>query len=80
MHRQPERLHAQAHFAQKSFSIGQQLESQHNVIGVSNHNHVPASLAVAPLLHPQVKDVMQINVGQQRGYYRPLGRARFGLR
>src|SRR5438445_7620114 len=79
MHRQPELLHARAYLGQESLGIVLSLETDHAVVGVTNNNHVPAGVAVSPLLRPQVEDVMQVNVGQHRGYNRPLRRPRFGL-
>jgi hypothetical protein len=80
MHRQPELLHARAHLRQESLRIVQSLEADYAVVGVSNNDHVPTGVAVSPLLRPQVEDIMQVHVGQQWGYNRPLRRPRFGLR
>src|SRR5438093_240951 len=62
MHRQPKLLHARAHLGQESLSVVQPLESDNSVIGVTNDNHVPASVTVSPPLRPKVEDIVQVHV------------------
>src|SRR5580698_7032998 len=42
------------------------LRSWRTIVGVADDNHVPMRLFLAPLLGPQIEDVVQVHVGQQR--------------
>ncbi len=42
------------------------LEADHEVIRISNHNHIAAAAVFPPPLDPQVKHVVQVHVGKQR--------------
>src|ERR1017187_10196827 len=57
MHQQPEPLQALAHLGQESLGVVQALAANNTVVGEANGGHVPASVAVSPLLCPQVEDV-----------------------
>ena len=48
------------------------LEAEHEVVSVSHDDDVTKRTAPSPLLHPQIKRIMQTDVGQQRRYRRPL--------
>src|SRR6266536_4079963 len=48
--------------------------SWHTVVGVPDDDNVTAGMPPSPLLGPQIEDVVQVDVGQQRGNGRPLGR------
>lgn len=62
---------------QKSLRFVFVLKSEHAVIGVSNENDITTGLMCAPVVRPGVKDVVQVDVGQQRGYDCPLRGAPF---
>ena len=46
--------------------IGLMLETDDEIVSVADHNHVPMRHFLAPLLGPQIEDVVQVHVGQQR--------------
>src|SRR5262245_14364274 len=55
-----------AQFRQEPLCFIPMLESRHEVIGKANEDYLPARLLPSPLLDPQVKYIMQIDVRQQR--------------
>ncbi|CAA9891053.1 hypothetical protein METHB2_330006 [Candidatus Methylobacter favarea] len=77
--RQFELLYALLHLGEEPFGIGSMLEPDDGIIGVTNDNHVPVRLTASPPVRPEVEDGVQIDVGQQRGDDRSLGRARCRL-
>src|SRR4051794_9896602 len=64
--------HSGAYRLQEPFGIGPVLETNDRVVGVAHHDHGAARMAFAPLLGPEIVDVMEIDVRQQRRYDRPL--------
>ena len=48
------------------YGISLMLEAGHEIVSVANDNHVPVRHFLAPFLGPQIENVMQIHVGQQR--------------
>ncbi len=46
--------------------IGHALEAQHEVIGIAHDRDPTARMATAPLMDPEVEDVVQEDVGQER--------------
>ena len=46
--------------------VGAMLKPQHNVVGVPDDEHVTAGMPPAPLLGPQIEDVVQVDVCEQR--------------
>jgi hypothetical protein len=46
--------------------VGSMFESHHGVIGIADHDHVARSMMLTPVPGPQVEDVVQVDVGQQR--------------
>src|SRR5260370_30161476 len=56
------------------------LRSWRTIIGIADHDHVPLRPLPPPLVYPQIEDVMQIDVRQQRRCYGPLWRPHLGLR
>jgi hypothetical protein len=57
----------------KTYGVRAMLKAEHHVVGVAHDENIAASMAPAPLLDPQIEDVVQENVGQQ-------GRSRRALR
>src|ERR1700757_820499 len=51
------------------------LEAHDDVIGVAHNDDLASGLALSPSVCPEVKDVMEIDIGQQWRGNRPLGRA-----
>ena len=42
------------------------LKTDDQVIGISHDNHVARSLTMSPSLGPEIKHVVQVNVGKER--------------
>src|SRR5271170_5135549 len=43
--------------------------------GIAHHNHIARSLTPSPAFGPEIEDVVQVNVGQERRDYRTLPRS-----
>ena len=52
--------------AQKALRVTPVLEAHNGVVGVSHDDHVAGRMPFAPLLHPEIVDVVKVHVGQQR--------------
>src|SRR6516164_10266729 len=61
---------------QKTVGLGLGLESQDHVIGITHDDYVSLGVFLTPRLHPEVEDVMQIDIRQQGREHRPLRRTR----
>ena len=57
---------------QKPLGLGPMLKAGDDVVGVAHQDDCPAGLAFAPVVCPQVEDVMQVDVGQHRRNHRTL--------
>src|SRR5918995_6727245 len=55
------------------------LESHHEVVRITHDDHLAARVTTSPLVDPQVKDVVQVHVRQERRDRRPLRRALHSL-
>jgi hypothetical protein len=53
------------------------LEAGNDVVGEAHDDHVTASLPVPPVPGPQVEDVMEVDVGEQRGSHAPNAKGIF---
>jgi hypothetical protein len=74
------KVEARESFAQithEPLRVGMMLESHKKVISVAHDDNITVGVPASPLLDPQVERIMQTNVGQQRGYRRPLRGANF---
>src|SRR6202165_1231002 len=71
---QPEFRHALLQCRQESQGVFAMLKPQHRVVGIPDDNHVASRLRPPPLVHPEVEDVMQVEISQGRRNYRALGR------
>ena len=60
----PELLKPRSHRVPKASCLRLQLKTHHNVGGITHNDHVALGFSLSPLLDPQVKDVVQIQVGQ----------------
>ena len=63
---QPERAQAVLPMPEEPLGVGAMLETQHNIVGVSDDDHVARRMTFAPALDPQIEDVVQIDIRQQR--------------
>src|SRR5208337_851773 len=50
---------------QKAVGFRLRLESEDRVVGIAHHDHISPGVFLAPRLHPEVKDIVQIDVRQQ---------------
>src|ERR1700730_17065572 len=72
--RQDERLKPCTHHFEKPTRVGLALEPNHYIISISRDDHVAGGLAPSPALRPEIKDVVQIDVGEQWLDHRSLSR------
>ena len=63
---QLELAHTLLQFRPEAFGIVLELESGHDVVGEANGDHVAARPLLTPCLGPEIEDVMEVDVGQQR--------------
>ena len=75
MQRKAEMLQAFPKVSQEAFRLSAMLKPQNEIVSVADNDHIAASMATAPLVCPQVQDVVQVHVAKQRRYYRSLRRA-----
>jgi hypothetical protein len=66
MKRQREAFEPLAHHIEESPGIHLALKTNDDVVGVSHNNHVARGLVPSPALGPQVENVVQVDVGEQR--------------
>ena len=73
------RMQLQAELREPVAQIGEEplgvvsvLEARHVVVGEPREDHVPSRVPPPPLVGPQVKHVVQVDVGKQRRDRRPL--------
>src|SRR6266851_6647881 len=67
-------------FRLKLLSLSLVLKAHDEVVSPADHDHVPFGFSLPPLLHPEVKHVVQIDVGQQRRGTTALWRSLFTAR
>jgi hypothetical protein len=72
MERQGERLEPLTHRIEKVTSVLLVLEAGDQIVDVSHYDHVAPSLASSPALGPEVEDVVQVDVGEERRDHRAL--------
>ena len=66
MKRQREAFEPLAHHIEESPGIHLALKTNDDVVGVSHNNHVARGLAPSPAVGPQVENVVQVDVGEER--------------
>ena len=62
---EPELLKPLSHRVQKASCIRLHLKTRNDIVGISHNDYFAFGFSLSPLLDPQVKDVVQIDVGQQ---------------
>jgi hypothetical protein len=60
---QPELVQAVSQRCQAPLCLTSVLEAKHNIISTADDHHVPLRDALAPGVHPQSEDVVQIHIG-----------------
>jgi hypothetical protein len=58
--------------SRKRSSLDLVLESDDEILGIAHDDHVARGLTPSPALRPEIEDVVQVDVGKKRRYYRPL--------
>ena len=64
--RQPELRQPLAKIGQQSLRVGLVLETHDEVVREADDDHITVRLVTSPPCHPQVQDVVQVNVGDRR--------------
>ncbi len=64
-------------FSLKTACINIMLESQYDIIRISHYNQIARCSSLSPLLGPKIQHVVEIDVGQQRGYDSPNAKGNF---
>ena len=54
---------------EKTLGFRPAFEAHHKIVGVADDNHIAPSHFLTPSLYPQVENVMQVHVGEQRRYH-----------
>jgi len=62
--------------SEEGLRFGLALESHDEVVGIPHDDHIALGLALAPLLDPEVKDVVEVDIGQEGADAPALNRAR----
>ncbi len=57
---QLELLHSFFQFRPEPFGLVFELESNHDVVGVTHHDHIAVRPLLAPCLNPEIEDVMEV--------------------
>jgi hypothetical protein len=73
---QLELLHSLLQFRPEPFGFVFELESNHDVVGITHHDHVAVRPLPPPCLNPEIEDVMEVEVRQQRRCSATLRRSR----
>ena len=55
-----------------SSGIGLVFETDHDIVRITHDDHVACGLAPSPAFGPEIETVVQVGVGQERRYHRPL--------
>ena len=53
------------HHAQEPPRVAFVLKADDDIIGIAHDDHVAVGLTPSPLLGPEIKDVVQVDVGEQ---------------
>ena len=64
MQRQAEAGQTRAHHLQEAPSFSLVFEANNNVVGIPHDHDGPPSMALPPLVRPEVEDEVQVNVRQ----------------
>ncbi len=74
---QLELFHSFFQFRPEPFGLVFELKSNHDVVGVTHHDHIAVRTLLAPCLNPEIEDVMEVDIRQQWRCTSALRRARF---
>src|ERR1019366_357548 len=77
MKRQRELPQPIAHRIPEASGVALMLETNDDVVGIPNHDHVARGLAPSPAFGPKIEDVVKVDVREQRRNHRALARPLF---
>src|SRR5208282_2155930 len=63
---QRELLHAYVKFLPKLIGLVFEVESNHDVVGITHHDYIAARPLPSPCLDPEIEDIMEVDIRQQR--------------
>ena len=63
---QPELCQPLSEILQKAVRIHSTLKAKNTVVGIPNDDHVSLPVLLPPDFHPEIEDIMQIDIGKQR--------------
>jgi hypothetical protein len=66
MNLQPKLSQPLLKISQESHGVSLVLETGHEIVSVADDDHVPLRYFLAPYLGPQIENLVQIHVSQQR--------------
>ncbi len=66
MKRQRELLQPRAHLVEEAPGVTLVLEPDNEVVGIAYEDHVAGGLTPSPALGPEIENIVQIDVGQER--------------
>src|SRR6266478_2301294 len=66
MERQREFRKPRAHRLEEPTCVGLMLETDHQIIGIAHDDHVAGGLAPSPALGPEIENIVQVDVREQR--------------
>jgi hypothetical protein len=75
--RQTEPRESLTQLRQKLLSVVSMFEPPDKVIGEANDDHVAVRLPLSPSVGPEVEDVVEVDVGQQRAHHAPYAKGNF---
>ena len=78
--RKRKRLEPRPHRLEETPRVGLELEAEDMIVGVTHDDHVSFGFAPPPLRGPEIDDVVEVDVGEQRRDHRPLSRPLFADR
>ncbi len=79
MYRESELLQSALHGYTKALSVDSLVEPDDYVICVSDHDHIACGMAASPLMRPQIEDIVEVDVCQQRRDNRTLLKCMIGF-
>jgi hypothetical protein len=72
---QLELLHTFFQFRPEPFGLVLELESNQGIVGITHHDHIAVRTLLTPCLNPEIEDVMEVEIRQQRRCTATLRRA-----
>src|SRR5882757_8726699 len=64
----------------KTVRVRTPLEAEDDVVRIAEHDHLASRTLLAPDIHPEIKHIVEIDVGKERRDHRPLRSTRLRVR